>query len=32
MAMAHQTDEYFETALMAPCVEVFTRLGRLHIM
>ncbi|NHQ74839.1 M20 family metallopeptidase [Roseovarius gahaiensis] len=32
MAMAHQTDEYFETALMDPCVEVFTRLGRLHIM
>ncbi|WP_294609224.1 M20 family metallopeptidase [uncultured Roseovarius sp.] len=32
MAMAHQTDEYFETALMAPCVEVFTRLGRQHII
>jgi succinyl-diaminopimelate desuccinylase len=31
MAMAHQTDEYCETALMDPCIEVFTRLGRQHI-
>ncbi len=31
MAMAHQTDEYCETALMDPCIEVFTRLGRRHI-
>lgn len=32
MAMAHQTDEYCETALMDPCIEVFTRLGRAHIL
>ncbi|MDZ7710897.1 MAG: M20 family metallopeptidase [Roseovarius sp.] len=31
MAMAHQTDEYCETALIDPCIEVFTRLGRKHI-
>ncbi len=31
MAMAHQTDEYCETALIDPCTEVFTRLGRAHI-
>ncbi len=31
MAMAHQTDEYFDVAMMEPCVEVFTRLGRHHI-
>lgn len=31
MAMAHQTDEYCETALIDPCIEVFTRLGRAHV-
>jgi len=31
MAMAHQTDEYCETALMAPCIDVFTRLGQQHL-
>lgn len=31
MAMAHQTDEYCETALMDPCIEVFTRLGQRHV-
>lgn len=31
MAMAHQTDEYCDTALIDPCIEVFTRLGRNHI-
>lgn len=31
MAMAHQTDEYCETALMDPCIDVFTRLGQRHV-
>ncbi len=31
MAMAHQTDEYCEVALLDPCIDVFTRLGRDHI-
>lgn len=31
MAMAHQTDEYCEVGLMAPCIEVFARLGRDHV-
>lgn len=31
MAMAHQTDESCETALIDPCIEVFTRLGQRHV-
>lgn len=31
MAMAHQTDEYCDTALIDPCIAVFTRLGQRHI-
>lgn len=31
MAMAHQTDEYCEVALLGPCIDVFERLGREHI-
>jgi len=31
MAMAHQTDEYCEVALLDPCIDVYTRLGRDHI-
>jgi len=31
MAMAHQTDEYCETALIDPCIDAFTRLGQTHI-